>query len=161
MVHISTKDDVAELIAKKIRDESLLAFLLSSVQGAVTPVPRNSGGSSANGSSSNDDVCIPPAKVGFEWKFLLDGIEKSMNTICDFPFIDGEDSYDGPCLIYKASKSNFVKTSHLPAIKALFPCYRMIQESDVGHWLHVMKPDETATNICSFIRYADAYQRDR
>lgn len=122
----ASRQDALNVIQKSIEEKSLQQFLLSNLQ------PRSSG-------------------VGFDWKFLVDGIESSKERILGFPLSpDGPTSFTRPVLVLKGTKSKFIKSSHMAAISELFPLFTLAT-IDAGHWLHQEKPDESASIIAKFL----------
>ncbi len=136
----STHDLLA--LGNTITDEAMTAFLLSNIQGAVTPMQNIA-----------DDVCLPSSKLGFEWKFLVDGINMSMDNIADFPFTSNQYVFDKPCLVYKAGNSQFVRPHHLEQIKQLFPSYNYVQEKGSHHWMHISHPEESTNKLINFYKF--------
>jgi pimeloyl-ACP methyl ester carboxylesterase len=125
----TTKQEVVDIVNDEFDDPSLRAFLLSNLQ-----------------SSAKIDG-------GFEWKFSLEGIEPSIDSIADFPFCDSEQCYPGPVLVLKASDSTFVRTSHVSTISTMFPSFTMATQRGAGHWLHAEKPEETTDKVSQFFAY--------
>jgi len=122
----TTKQEVIDIVNKEFDDPSLRAFLLSNLQSSANPMG------------------------GFEWKFSIDGIEPSINSIADFPFCNTESCYPGPVLVLKASDSTFVRTSHVSTISTMFPSFTMATQRNAGHWLHAEKPEETTDKVAQF-----------
>ena len=113
----------------------LLPFLLSNLQ------PSNS--SAAN---------------YYLWKFDLDTITASLETLLDFPAphsSSNADAYNGSLLLLKASKSAFVLSKHVPDIQATFPNYSIVSIKDCGHWIHAEKPLEASDILSSYIKLMD------
>jgi esterase len=62
------------------------------------------------------------------------------------PAIEGWDPppnarYDGPTLFIAGATSDYIRTEHRPAIRALFPAARFVTLKNAGHWLHAENPD--------------------
>jgi len=155
-----SKRDVSKILAREIHDPSLAAFLLSSIGDVVCPVPPKNELSDSPAPDSNE-VCAPSKQLG--WKFLLDGIEPSIENVMNFPFgpltsgegIGGSSafrSFNRPTLVYKGANSQFVKSRHLPILGSLFPSYFLLTEKNCGHWLHHEAPDETSQKVASFVK---------
>ena len=122
----ASRQDAMSVIQKSVEDKTLQQFLMSNLQ------PRSSG-------------------VGFDWKFLVDGIASSKERILGFPLSpDGPTSFSRPVLLLKGSKSRFIKSSHMAAISELFPLFTLAT-IDAGHWLHQEKPEESASAIAKFL----------
>lgn len=125
----NNKQEVIDIVNAEFADPSLRAFLLSNLQ------------SSAN------------IEGGFEWKFSIDGINPSIDSIADFPFCNREECYPGPVLVLKASDSTFVRTTHISTISTMFPSFTLATQRGAGHWLHAEKPEETTDKVAQFFLF--------
>lgn len=50
-------------------------------------------------------------------------------------------SYDGPVLVVRGERSDYVLPEHRPVFRALFPRVRFATLRGAGHWLHADAPD--------------------
>lgn len=71
------------------------------------------------------------------------------------PDIEGWDAphgarYDGPVLMLRGERSDYVRPEHRPAVRALFPTARFTALRGAGHWLHADAPD-------AFLEVAQAF----
>ena len=48
--------------------------------------------------------------------------------------------YEGPALFVTGAESDYVRTEHRPAIRALFPRARFVGVKGAGHWVHADNP---------------------
>jgi esterase len=58
--------------------------------------------------------------------------------------------YEGPTLVLRGERSDYIQTEHRPLFRALFPHARFATLRDAGHWLHAEQPE-------AFIRTVDAF----
>ena len=83
------------------------------------------------------------------WTLNLDVLAAEMAKIVGFPHIDT--AFDGPALFLSGALSDYVRTEHRPAIKALFPKARFAKIPDTHHWLHAEKPREFQAAVEAFL----------
>ena len=109
--------------------------------------------------SAIDDVSMVPFLMSnlqvdnsgvLDWKFNLDIIVSSMEQVMDFPASTGPGVFNGPFLLIKGSKSNFVTSKHLNIIKQSFKHYSVVSIKDCGHWIHAEKPEEASEVLKTF-----------
>ena len=83
------------------------------------------------------------------WHIGLDHIVQGL------PDIEGWDApdaaYDGPVLVLRGERSDYVQPEHRPAIRALFPRARFLALRDAGHWLHADAPDAFLSVVQEFL----------
>lgn len=83
------------------------------------------------------------------WRIGLDHIARGL------PDIEGWDApsatYDGPVLVMRGERSDYVLPVHRPAIRALFPRARFLALRDAGHWLHADAPDAFLAVVQEFL----------
>jgi esterase len=73
--------------------------------------------------------------------------------VAALPAIEGWDQmgvYEGPTLVLRGERSDYVLPEHRALFRALFPAARFASLRDAGHWLHADAPD-------AFIATADAF----
>jgi pimeloyl-ACP methyl ester carboxylesterase len=82
------------------------------------------------------------------WRFNLDVLERFMSRILGWPDLPGR--FEGPTLILSGAASDYVRSEHRPAIKALFPQARFAKIPGAGHWLHADRPREFEAAVRAF-----------
>lgn len=145
----NSKDKVANIVANSFPDKSLRMFVQSNI---VT-----------------DNI-----NSKLRWSFHVDQLHSSISTIAGFDLhtssVDPGNSdtdnsigttkqYKGPVLILKGSNSNFVRSSHLKEIAAMFPLYNFATVKDAGHWLHAEKPEESTDRVKHFLDQVKEFYR--
>jgi len=124
----SSKQEIANLLRRGIKDSSLVSFLLSNV---------------VKNSADDSKFCF---------NFLVDNaIFPSLSNLAAFPFHHSTSSSKVPTLIYKASESTHVTSNHLEKSKMLFPSLTLLSEHDTTHKMLFEKPDKIAKNVAAFI----------
>lgn len=63
----------------------------------------------------------------------------------------GEGRYDGPTLVLRGDRSDYVGTEDRARFRALFPAARFASLRDAGHWLHADAPDAFVATLDSFL----------
>ncbi|MFP4127175.1 MAG: alpha/beta fold hydrolase [Alphaproteobacteria bacterium] len=119
---IGARADADAALAPTLPDASLRAFLLQNL--ASTP-------------------------AGYRWRINLDGIDRHMDDLTDFPPLD--DVYEGPVLLLSGGRSDYVDDAGRRAMRTFFPNTRFAHWPDAGHWPHVEHPDATAELLCDFL----------
>lgn len=87
------------------------------------------------------------------WRLGLEHIEAGYEAIRDLP--DGEGAYDGPSLILRGSRSNYVTDEMLPRLRELLPRAELVT-LEAGHWLHAESPGEFQSAVNTFIAALEA-----
>jgi esterase len=121
-----SKTELVKFVSQAFDDPSLQQFILSNAQ--------------QHGNS-------------FKWSFHIHSLAKCIENIMDFKLKQSRQPCNTPTMILKGSKSDFVKSSHLPAISNLFPHYTLATIRDAGHWLHFERPEQSASKVADFIKY--------
>ena len=83
------------------------------------------------------------------WKLNLDVLEREMEKIVSFPQMSGQ--YDKVSLFVSGALSNYLKITHRPVIKKLFPKAEFATIENAGHWLHAEKPREFEATVRTFL----------
>ena len=138
-----------DIESKKIADRAAAEKLLREAAGD-TPELLPFLLSNLQPSSSSADCYV--------WKFDLNTISASLETLLDFPAplpSRNTDAYNGSLLLLKASKSAFVLSKHMSDIQAIFPNYSIVSVKDCGHWIHAEKPLEASEILSSYIKLMD------
>ncbi|MFV0515210.1 MAG: alpha/beta fold hydrolase [Jhaorihella sp.] len=87
--------------------------------------------------------------AGRRWRLNLDALAAEMDKIMSFPRTDAR--WDGPALFLSGGESDYVRSEHRPAIKALFPAARFARIPGAGHWLHADRPREFEAAVRAFL----------
>ncbi|NNK11752.1 MAG: alpha/beta fold hydrolase [Flavobacteriaceae bacterium] len=74
------------------------------------------------------------------FRFNLNVLATKMEEIGDS--ISGTDSFKGPTLFLRGSRSEYITEQDLPMIKQHFPSASLETVADSGHWLHAENPGE-------------------
>lgn len=96
------------------------------------------------------NLATTPPQTPLKFKVPLDIISRAIPNIGWFPYEPGEVSWDGPTLIMRGSKSNYVKLKHVDLIKQFFP-QMTLETLEASHWLHAEKPKDFLDSITHFI----------
>ena len=83
------------------------------------------------------------------WKLNLDVLEREMEKIISFPQLPGQ--YEKASLFLSGALSNYLKITHRPTIKKLFPRAKFAKIPNAGHWLHAEKPREFEAAVRTFL----------
>jgi len=86
---------------------------------------------------------------GKSWRLNLDVLADEMPRIMSFPQTDA--TWDGPALFLSGGASDYVRSEHRPAIRALFSRARFAKLPGAGHWLHAEKPREFVASLQAFL----------
>ena len=84
----------------------------------------------------------PPA-----WRIGLDEIAAGLPAIERW---QAAGTYDGPVLVLRGERSDYVRPEHRPLFRALFPKARFATLRDAGHWLHADAPEAFLETVRSF-----------
>ena len=85
------------------------------------------------------------------WRVGLDEIAAGMDDIEGWSAPPGA-SWPGPCLFLTGARSDYVRETDRPAIRALFPAVRFVALKGAGHWLHADNPNGFLAVLEAFIR---------
>lgn len=83
------------------------------------------------------------------WRVNLDALAQHMSQIMAFPA--HQDTYPGPTLFLLGGNSEFVRPSHHPEIRRLFPQAQIQTVPNAGHWVHADRPQEFMAAIRGFL----------
>ena len=92
---------------------------------------------------SNLRFGAPPA-----WRIGLAEIAAALPAIEGWA---GEGRYDGPTLVLRGERSDFIKPEHRAVFRALFPAARFAALREAGHWLHADAPDAFVATLDGFL----------
>src|SRR5690242_7751047 len=87
---------------------------------------------------------------GFKWRINLDGIEKALPELRNFPPTKHK-SFNHNTLFIGGTQSNYIKEEHHSTIKTVFP-HSKIEMVDAGHWVHAEKPDIFVNLVTEFFQ---------
>ena len=85
----------------------------------------------------------PPA-----WRIGLDEIAEGLPDIEGWP---GTGHYDGPTLVLRGERSDYVRPEHRALFRALFPRARFASLRGAGHWLHADAPEAFLETVRGFL----------
>lgn len=88
----------------------------------------------------------------FDWRINLLATGMCMGELCDFPEALRRGSYDRPALFVHGADSDYVRSSSVACIHALFPNAELQSIKDAGHWVHADQPD---TLLCALLEWLD------
>ena len=88
-------------------------------------------------------------EAGYRWRVNLDGIDRHMDELTDFPPLD--DVHDGPVLLLSGGRSAYVDDTGRRAMATFFPNTRFVDWPAAGHWPHVEHPDAVAALLADFL----------
>lgn len=114
--------DASALLAPRIADASLRAFLLQNLQPGDHPA----------------------------WRIGLAEIAASLPGIEGWETPPGA-RYDWPTLVLSGERSDYVRPESRPVIRSLFPKARFATLRDAGHWLHADQPAAFAATAEAFL----------
>ena len=63
----------------------------------------------------------------------------------------GEGRYDGPTLVLRGERSDFIQPEHRAIFRSLFPAARFTTLRNAGHWLHADAPDAFVATLDAFL----------
>jgi pimeloyl-ACP methyl ester carboxylesterase len=86
---------------------------------------------------------------GYRWRVNLDGIDRHMDELTDFPPLD--DVHEGPVLLLAGGRSDYVDDAGRNAMRTFFPNTRFEHWPEAGHWPHVERPEEIADLLAGFL----------
>ncbi|NVN38015.1 alpha/beta fold hydrolase [Komagataeibacter swingsii] len=88
------------------------------------------------------------------WTIGLGEIAASMPAIIGWPELPAGLHYDGPTLFVAGGRSRYIQPDNYPAMRRLFPHYRLETIPDAGHWVHAQAPQAFLATLEHFLRAA-------
>lgn len=77
-----------------------------------------------------------------QWRIPLKTLAAALDNMADFPFKDPDGArFEGPTLVVRGTKSNYVADEMLPVIGRFFPRFELA-DVEAGHWVVSEKPEE-------------------
>lgn len=83
------------------------------------------------------------------WRVGLDEIEAGYRDIIAAP--DGEAPYEGPTLVLRGERSDYVPDESRAAIMAVMPAADIVTLEGAGHWLHAEQPGPFSEAVLAFL----------
>lgn len=83
------------------------------------------------------------------WRVGLDEIEAGYSDIIAAP--DGDAPYEGPTLVLRGERSNYVPDESRAAILAIMPAAEIVTLEGAGHWLHAEQPGPFSEAVLAFL----------
>ena len=128
------------------------------IAAAMRAIPLDPGLSRAQAAAALEASTPDPSVRGFllqnlrfgdppAWRIGLDQIAAALPDIEDWP---GGGQYDGPTMVLRGERSDYIRPEHRPLFRALFPAARFVTLRDAGHWLHADAPDAFLATVSSF-----------
>ncbi len=127
LAQIATRAEADSLLAARVSDPGVRAFLLQSL----------------------DLRAQPPG-----WRLNLPVLSEQMARIIGWPETEGMPGFQGPTLFLTGALSDYVGAEHRPLIRQLFPRARHASLPGAGHWLHAEKPREFEQAVQVFLDHA-------
>ncbi|MFK7976065.1 MAG: alpha/beta fold hydrolase [Halioglobus sp.] len=125
--HCDSRDSARAVMAKHLREEQVISFLLTSLT-------RGSEGV-------------------MEWRFDREGLERGYEHLIAAPASKAQ--YNGRVMFIKGADSDYILEEHWPTIETLFPQSEIKILADCGHWLHAQKPQLFNATVSRFLKQGD------
>ena len=94
---------------------------------------------------------------GLRWRFNLEGIERSLETLAGFPEQPGHRHYPGATLFVCGARSDYVEARDRWLIKRYFPRAKLANIAGAGHWVHVEQPQRFLDAVNAFLNRDTAF----
>lgn len=88
-------------------------------------------------------------KGSLDFRFNLEVLQHKMEEIGEN--IMGTDTFNGPTLFLKGSRSEYIHENDLTVIKKHFPTAEIKTIENAGHWLHAENPNQFFSNSIEFL----------
>jgi esterase len=85
----------------------------------------------------------------YQWMMNLDALRAHYDDLN--AALPAEGSFDGPTLVVRGGRSDYVSEADLPGIRDRFPNARLVTIDDAGHWVHADAPDAFADVVVDFL----------
>ena len=86
---------------------------------------------------------------GAAWKPNLAVLARTLPEIVGFPRLEAR--YDGPTLVIRGARSDYVADGFLPALRRLFPQAAIETVAEAGHWVHAERQAEVTGLLRRFL----------
>ncbi|KAH0833361.1 hypothetical protein J3R83DRAFT_12462 [Lanmaoa asiatica] len=124
--NISSRNAADEILERFEKDPSVRAFLLTNLNTGRSPL---------------------------RFKVPIAILKEGRLEIESFPYVPGEQAWNGQALFVKGSKSKFINRHNKPLIKNFFP-ESTVEELDTGHWIHAEMPNEFKKLVVDFVKHS-------
>jgi esterase len=128
------------------------------IAAAMQALPLTPGLTRAEANAALEAAAPDPAIRGFllqnlrfadppAWRIGLDEIAAGLPAIESWA---AAGTYEGPTLVLRGERSDYVMPEHRPLFRALFPQARFATLRDAGHWLHADNPEGFLATVQAF-----------
>jgi len=121
-----TRAEASEELAPDVPDAAMRGFLLQNLRFGGTP----------------------------HWRIGLEEIAGSLPSIEAWPG-PSESPYEGPTLVLRGERSDYVLPEHRPVFRAAFPHARFVTIRGAGHLVHAEAPEAFLGAVSAFLRPRD------
>lgn len=87
----------------------------------------------------------------WRWRLNLPALAGAQTAITGFPDYPPGTTYEGPTSFIHGEMSDYVKLSHRPRIRALFPNAMLSAVAGAGHWVYAEQPDAFLACLDGFL----------
>jgi len=87
---------------------------------------------------------------GFGWEPNLQLLHSELATVMGFPDMTGS-RFEGRVLWVRGERSDYVRDSDAPEMRALFPRTTLMTIRGAGHWVHAERPAEMIAALRTFL----------
>jgi pimeloyl-ACP methyl ester carboxylesterase len=91
----------------------------------------------------------------WRWRLNMDALAAAQKTITGFPGYPPGTRYTGPAAFIHGELSDYVKPSHYPAIRTLFPKASLQVVEGAGHWVYADQPAAFLDRLDAFFDRID------
>ncbi|KAI0688418.1 alpha/beta-hydrolase [Cytidiella melzeri] len=126
---VSTRKEAQDIMTPYESDNMTRAFLLTNLLPAVHDHPHHA----------------------LKFRVPLEVIGDAIPDIGSFPFEPGENTWQGPTLFIKGTRSKYINHNNISLAKQFFPNMKL-ETLDTGHWVHAEKPNEFKKLVTDFIK---------
>jgi len=88
---------------------------------------------------------------GPRWQFNLAVLARDAELVMEWPDPGPVPPYEGPVLWLAGANSPYVRPASFPAMRRLFPRYRLEMIAGAGHWVHADAPDAVFEALSRFV----------
>jgi pimeloyl-ACP methyl ester carboxylesterase len=88
---------------------------------------------------------------GLRWRINLRALDRGMAEIAGFPDFPAGTTYQGPTLVVRGERSDYVDEAGLAAFARFFPGYRLVTIAGASHWIQADAPDAFLDAVVPFL----------
>lgn len=88
---------------------------------------------------------------GWRWRFNLEGIERSLGKLSEFPAAR-QGHYTGKTLFIRGARSDYIQPHDRWVIRRYFPRAQLVTVPGAGHWVHVEQPSRFLEIVNEFLQ---------